>query len=176
MVLELQNLPGCPARARTPRPVRVSELAKPRPHTGASACNLWAKEEAPASAQMMWQGPGRGGITSQPNVVTFGAALGGVWGDAMRALAPKMALLIGRSMAKRTGSTARQLKFSEPPLRGFLIHLCVYVVVIAGLAAINLTKNPSHPWFLWVLVAWGIALAVHDVIMLIKFPSPSNPN
>jgi len=79
-------------------------------------------------------------------------------------------------MAKRTGSTARRLKFSEPPLLGFLIHLCVYVVVIAGLAAINLTRNPSHPWFLWVLVAWGIALAAHDVILLIKFPSPSNPN
>src|SRR6478609_4692166 len=84
--------------------------------------------------------------------------------------------ILSRSMAKRTGSAARRLKFSEPPLRGFLIHLCVYVVVVAGLAAINLTKNPSHPWFLWVLVAWGIALAVHDVILLIKFPSPSNPN
>ena len=63
-------------------------------------------------------------------------------------------------------------------MRGFLIHLCVYVVVIAGLAAINLTKNPSHPWFLWVLVAWGVALAVHDVILLVKFrdhASPSSP-
>jgi 2TM domain len=76
------------------------------------------------------------------------------------------------------GGAATQLKFSEPPLRGFLIHLCVYVVVIAGLAAINLTKNPSHPWFLWVLIAWGIALAVHDVILLVKFrdhASPSSP-
>ena len=69
----------------------------------------------------------------------------------------------------------RRLTFSEPPLRGFLIHLCVYVVVIAGLAAINLTKNPSHPWFLWVLVAWGIALAVHDIILLIKFRDHRKP-
>jgi 2TM domain len=52
----------------------------------------------------------------------------------------------------------------------------LYDALLAGLAAINLTKNPSHPWFLWVLIAWGIALAVHDVILLIKFPSPSNPN
>jgi hypothetical protein len=80
-------------------------------------------------------------------------------------------------MAKRGKSTVQQLKFSEPPLRGFLIHLCVFVVVMAGLAAINLTRNPSHPWFLWVFIAWGIALAVHDVILLIKFrdPSPSSP-
>ena len=79
-------------------------------------------------------------------------------------------------MAQRTKSTTRQLKFSEPPLRGFLIHLCVYVVVIAGLAAINLTKNPSHPWFLWVLVAWGIALAVHDVILLVEFRDHASPS
>jgi hypothetical protein len=76
--------------------------------------------------------------------------------------------------AKQLGLKGRDDKLAR--LRGFPIHLCVYVVVIAGLAAINLTKNPSHPWFLWVLIAWGIALAVHDVILLIKFPSPSNPN
>ena len=71
-------------------------------------------------------------------------------------------------MAKRTKSTARQLKFSEPPLRGFVIHLCVYVVVIAGLAALNLIRNPSHLWFLWVLIGWGIILAAHDVVLLMK--------
>jgi hypothetical protein len=71
-------------------------------------------------------------------------------------------------MPKRTRSTPQQLKFGEPPLRGFLIHLTVFVVVIAGLAALNLTRNPTHPWFLWVLIAWGIALAVHDLLLLIK--------
>jgi 2TM domain len=69
-------------------------------------------------------------------------------------------------MAKRTRSTP--LKFSEPPLRGFLIHLTVFIVVIVGLAALNLIRNPSHPWFLWVLFAWGIAIAVHDLLLLTK--------
>jgi hypothetical protein len=73
-----------------------------------------------------------------------------------------------RRVATGTRSTPQWLGFSEPPLRGFVIHLCVYVFVIAGLAALNLAKNPSHPWFLWVLIAWGIALAMHDVILLIK--------
>jgi hypothetical protein len=86
-------------------------------------------------------------------------------------------------MAKRTGSTPQQLKFSEPPLRGFLIHLTVFIVVIVGLAAVNLIRNPAHPWFLWVLFAWGIALAAHDVLLLVKSrpesdmpvrPSPPN--
>ena len=72
-------------------------------------------------------------------------------------------------MSKRTRSTPQQLKFTEPPMRGFLVHLTVYIVVIIGLAALNLMRNPAHPWFLWVLCAWGIALAVHDLVLLIKF-------
>jgi len=40
--------------------------------------------------------------------------------------------------------TPQQLKFTEPPMRGFLIHLTVYIVVMVGLAALNLIKNPTH--------------------------------
>ena len=72
-------------------------------------------------------------------------------------------------MPKRMRSTPRQLKFREPPLRGFLIHLTVFIVVIVGLAALNLIRNPAHLWFLWVLFGWGIALAAHDLLLLIKF-------
>jgi hypothetical protein len=71
-------------------------------------------------------------------------------------------------MPKRKRSTSQQLKFTEPPMRGFLIHLTVFIVVIVGLAALNLIRNPAHPWFLWVLCAWGIALAVHDLVLLLK--------
>ena len=65
-------------------------------------------------------------------------------------------------------SGPQPLRFTEPPLRGFVIHLCIYVIVIAGLASLNLTRNPSRPWFLWVLVGWGIILAAHDVVLLMK--------
>jgi 2TM domain-containing protein len=71
-------------------------------------------------------------------------------------------------MAKRARSEPQQLRFTEPPLRGFLIHLSIFIVVMCGLAALNLTRNPGHPWFLWVLLAWGIALAVHDLVLLAK--------
>ena len=37
-----------------------------------------------------------------------------------------------------------------------------------GLAALNLIRNPAHPWFLWVLFGWGIAIVVHDLLLLIK--------
>jgi|SRR6516164_4140215 hypothetical protein len=42
-------------------------------------------------------------------------------------------------------SGLQPLRFTEPPLRGFVIHLCIYVIVIAGLASLNLTRNPSRP-------------------------------
>jgi hypothetical protein len=67
--------------------------------------------------------------------------------------------------------TPQQLRFTEPPLRGFLIHLTVFVVVIVGLGALNLIRNPAHPRFLWVLFGWGIAIVVQDLVLLIKFPS-----
>ena len=54
------------------------------------------------------------------------------------------------------------------PMRGFLIHLLVYVIVVGGLAALNMIINPNHLWFLWVLFLWGIALAAHDIALLIR--------
>jgi 2TM domain len=71
-------------------------------------------------------------------------------------------------MPKRTTSAPQGLRFTEPPLRGFLIHLVIFIVVICGLAALNLARNPTHPWFLWVLLAWGIVLAIHDIVLLVK--------
>jgi 2TM domain len=71
-------------------------------------------------------------------------------------------------MPKRTRSEPQELRFTKPPLRGFLIHLSIFIVVICALAALNLTRNPAHPWFLWVLFAWGIALAVHDLVLLVR--------
>ncbi len=78
-------------------------------------------------------------------------------------------------MPKRR-SMPQQLKFSEPPLRGFLIHLTVFIVVIVGLGALNLTRNPAHPWFLWVVIAWGIALAGHDLLLLVKSRPKTGPS
>lgn len=40
---------------------------------------------------------------------------------------------------------------------GFWIHLGVY----GGLAALNMSRNPDNPWFLWVLGGWGIGVAAH---------------
>ena len=48
-------------------------------------------------------------------------------------------------------------------IRGFYVHALQYVVVIAGLAAINLFTSPGYLWFLWAALGWGIGVAVHGL-------------
>lgn len=45
--------------------------------------------------------------------------------------------------------------------RGFWIHLAAYVIVVAGLAVLNFTRNPDKLWVLWVAGGWGIGIAAH---------------
>ena len=45
--------------------------------------------------------------------------------------------------------------------RAFYRHLAQFVVVMAGLAAINLLASPGYLWFLWPLLGWGMGLASH---------------
>ena len=48
-------------------------------------------------------------------------------------------------------------------IRGFYIHAIQYVVVIAGLAAVNLYSSPQYLWFLWAAFGWGVGVAVHGL-------------
>jgi hypothetical protein len=53
-------------------------------------------------------------------------------------------------------------------LRGFYVHIAVYVVVISGLALIDWITAPSDWWVQWPMVGWGIGLAAHGVAMLFE--------
>ncbi|WP_417381169.1 2TM domain-containing protein [Gimesia sp.] len=44
---------------------------------------------------------------------------------------------------------------------GFMIHCGIYVVVNAGLIALNLTRSPDKYWFIWPLLGWGIGVVFH---------------
>ena len=46
---------------------------------------------------------------------------------------------------------------------GFVIHSGVYVVVNAGLIALNLTRSPDKYWFIWPLCGWGIGIVFHAI-------------
>ena len=49
---------------------------------------------------------------------------------------------------------------------GFTIHALVYVLVNAGLLAVNLW-NGGQRWFLFPLLGWGLGLAIHGIVTLI---------
>ncbi|MFY9115160.1 MAG: 2TM domain-containing protein [Dethiobacteria bacterium] len=45
--------------------------------------------------------------------------------------------------------------------RILLIHTVVFILVNAGMAAINLQFTPAVLWFIYPLIGWGIGLAIH---------------
>jgi fatty acid desaturase len=50
-------------------------------------------------------------------------------------------------------------------IKGFYIHLFVFVLVVAGLAVINfLTGGPW--WVLWALFGWGIGVLAHGIAVM----------
>ena len=48
-------------------------------------------------------------------------------------------------------------------VRGFYTHLTVYVLVNAGLAALNMVSSPGRVWFAGATFGWGIGLVAHAV-------------
>jgi 2TM domain-containing protein len=48
-------------------------------------------------------------------------------------------------------------------VRGFYVHALVFVLVNAGLVAINLLLTPGRIWFGWGLAGWAVGLAAHGL-------------
>jgi len=46
-------------------------------------------------------------------------------------------------------------------LKGFYVHLGVYVTVNLLLFLINMIVSPDLLWFIWPLMGWGIAIVLH---------------
>ena len=46
----------------------------------------------------------------------------------------------------------------------FLVHAAVYAAVMVLLIAINLVTSPGVLWFIWPMIGWGIAVAIHGVV------------
>lgn len=44
-------------------------------------------------------------------------------------------------------------------VKAFYVNLTTYVVVISGLAAINLIGFPQYLWFVWPALGWGLGIA-----------------
>jgi 2TM domain len=54
-------------------------------------------------------------------------------------------------------------------MKGFYAHLLVFVLVLAGLFAINAASG-GRWWILWVLFGWGIGLVAHAVAVFGRTP------
>jgi hypothetical protein len=55
----------------------------------------------------------------------------------------------------------QQAKERVSALRGLYIHLIVYIVINLLLFLINMIFSPATLWFIWPLLGWGIAIALH---------------
>lgn len=44
---------------------------------------------------------------------------------------------------------------------GFYKHFLVYFAVMVLLIAINLITSPGYQWFIWPMLGWGLAVAIH---------------
>ena len=56
-------------------------------------------------------------------------------------------------------------------LRDYYIHLTVYVVINLILFSINMIVSPDSLWFIWPLLGWGVALAIHTLTVFGFVPS-----
>jgi hypothetical protein len=48
-------------------------------------------------------------------------------------------------------------------IKGFYIHLFVFIIINCGLLTINLVFASHHYWFYWPLLGWGIGIAAHGL-------------
>lgn len=48
-------------------------------------------------------------------------------------------------------------------IKGFYIHLFIFILINCGLFTINLVFEPDHYWFYWPLFGWGIGLVAHGL-------------
>ncbi len=55
-------------------------------------------------------------------------------------------------------------------LRGFYLHLSIYVLVVGAMAVANLATTPHVLWFLWSAFGWGIGIVAHGASVLASSP------
>ncbi len=55
-------------------------------------------------------------------------------------------------------------------IKGFYGNLFSYVVVITGLAILNMLTSPDHWWFLYPALGWGIGVALHGMAVFNYMP------
>jgi hypothetical protein len=52
-------------------------------------------------------------------------------------------------------------------IKGFYIHLLIYLAVNLLLFAINILSTPDALWFYWPLLGWGIGVFIHGLTVFV---------
>ncbi len=55
-------------------------------------------------------------------------------------------------------------------IKAFYVNLWSYLIVMAGLLAVNLLTNPGYLWVLWPALGWGIGVLMHGLTVFEVFP------
>ena len=55
-------------------------------------------------------------------------------------------------------------------IKGFYGNLTVYIVVITGLAILNIATSAEHLWFLYPGIGWGIGVLFHGMSVFNVIP------
>lgn len=70
--------------------------------------------------------------------------------------------------ATNTQTAQERIAFKQAQrLRGYYLHLLMYLVINAGCIAINLLTNPDQLWFVGLSLFWGLGLLVHTLTVFI---------
>ncbi len=59
----------------------------------------------------------------------------------------------------------RRAKARVEAVRGFFIHLTIYLIINAFLLGLNLITTPDHLWFYWPLLGWGAGVAINGFVV-----------
>ncbi len=59
----------------------------------------------------------------------------------------------------------RRAKARMEAVRGFFIHLTIYLTINAFLLVLNLITTPDHLWFYWPLLGWGAGVAINGLVV-----------
>lgn len=52
-------------------------------------------------------------------------------------------------------------------LRGYYLHLLIYVVMNVGCAVLNFLTTPAYLWFVGMTIFWGLGLTIHTLQVLV---------
>lgn len=55
-------------------------------------------------------------------------------------------------------------------MKGFYGNLTMYIIIISGLAILNLMTYPQHLWFLYPAIGWGIGVVIHGMSVFNYMP------